>query len=120
MKYYKKLGEYSMIMDYDEETELRKIAEEILRRGRCISVQEYVEFMHKDTDDDLIMEVMLILIKLLTDYPDIIIVDYLGYICISSKYTNKIRKEIKEKKKALRKKQIEKLVSKIRSWIKKK
>ena len=82
MKYYEDFSDELSGFKYDEEAELNKVINKLKESGGKMSVEEYINFMHGEdgADEDLTMEVMLILCKLLDKHPDKLYIDYFGRI----------------------------------------
>ena len=87
MKYYVDYSDELSGFRYDEEAELNKIVNKLKEIGGYMSVEEYIDFMHGEdgADEDLTMEVMLILCKLLEKHPDKLYIDYFGSIKLKKK-----------------------------------
>lgn len=82
MKYYEDFNDELSWFRYDEKAELNTVVNRLKETGGKMIVEEYIDFMHGEdgTDEDLTMEVMLILCKLLEKHHDKIYIDYFGSI----------------------------------------
>ncbi len=81
MKYYEDFGEGLILFKYNEKKELAKLIKKLREKGCKMSVKDYVDFMHEGSEnEDITMEVMLILCRLLNKYADELYIDQYGMI----------------------------------------